>query len=81
MEQLQVSIGQFQLSFMTHHEEQWNKFVQETLAKAKNVEDPQSYTPDDLNMKALQTAFAIMVMLPLKRYIKHDLLLLETKIS
>ena len=58
---------------MTHHEEQWSDFVAQELAKAKNSENPQFYLPADVNKKALQTAFAIMVMLPLKRDIKHDL--------
>ena len=38
---------------MTHHEEQWNEFVQEELLKAGSAEDPQAYMPEDLNMKAL----------------------------
>lgn len=66
---------------MTDAEEKWNDFIMKELEKLKKVEDPQAYKPDDLDLAVLTAAFAVMVVLPLKKEIKHDLHLLEAKIA
>ena len=51
------------------------------MEKLKTVEDPQAYMPEGLDLNVLTAAFSVMVVLPLKKEIKHDMHLLETKIS
>ena len=58
---------------MTNAEEKWDNFITEELEKIKTLEDPQAYKPDDLDLRVLTSAFAVMVVLQLKKEIKHDL--------
>ena len=66
---------------MTDAEEKWNDFIVEEFEKLKISEDQQAYKPKDIDLKLLVAAFAVIVVLPLKKEIKLDLHLLEAKIA
>ena len=66
---------------MTDTEEKWNDFIEEELKNVAASDNPSAYKPKDLDLSVLVAAFAIMIVLPLKKEIKHDLHILEAKIA
>ena len=76
---LQELIYSFESTFMTDAEERWRDFIGKEIEKAE--EDLIGYISDGLSKSLISAAFAIVVVLPLRKEIKLDLEELENKIG
>ena len=74
-------VNMFKAGFVSTTEENWLKFVTEERKNLQFWENKQAYKPKDLDMSVLALVLRVLVVLPIKRDIKHDWHLLETKLA
>ena len=75
---LQELIYSFESTFMTDAQERWQEFIESEIDNAG--QDLDGYVPAGISKSLVSAAFAVMVVLPLRKEIKLDLEELETKI-
>lgn len=74
-------INRFKADFATATEEEWIVFIREERKSMNFWENKSLYKPKDLDMSALRAALSLLVVMPIKKDIKHEWHIIETKIS
>ena len=74
-------INEFKTNFVTATEEDWVLFMKKESRIMQNFENKMTYIPENLNMEVLKTVLSIMVVMPIKADMKHDIGVIEKKLS
>ena len=77
---LRERINAFQSGFVTTLEENWLNFVTEERKNLQFFDNKQAYKPKSLEPDILIAAFSIIVILPMRKEVKHDLTFVFNKI-
>ena len=66
---------------MTATEEEWLVYCREERKNLEFWDNKQAYKPQALNLEILKAALSIIVVLPIRKEIKHEWHVIETKLS
>ena len=66
---------------MTATEEEWLVYCREERKNLQFWDNKQAYKPQALNLEILKAALSIIVVLPIRKEIKHEWHVVETKLS
>jgi len=66
---------------VTATEQEWIVFIREERKSMNFWDNKAAYKPKDLDMNVMRAVLSLMVVLPIKKEIKHDWHIIETKIS